>query len=452
MTNSGASFMPAERGVAMNRSLAEWLELLEARHPTTIELGLGRVQTVRERMGLQLSFPLITVGGTNGKGSTCALLEAMLLANGYQVACHTSPHLLKFNERAKFNGVMLEDALLVRAFEQVEAARCAAPEISLTYFEFTLLGIVRALIDLQPEALILEVGLGGRLDAVNIFDADVAVVTSIDIDHVAYLGDTREKIGLEKAHIYRPGRVAICADPAPPQSLLGYAASIGAQLKCIARDFGYAGDKQQWSFWYGQLPQQVKRRNLAYPALRGTNQLLNASAALAALAALAARLPLSMQGIRQGLGLVELPGRFQVLAGRPTVILDVAHNPHAAGVLSENLHSSGYAPCTYAVFGVLNDKDIAGVVARLSSQVDVWLLATLGGPRGTTAEALRAIVKTTLPKARCETFDTPALAYAAALERASEADRIVVFGSFHTVADVMAVKSPARPSEPPSAK
>ena len=436
----------------MSRSLDDWLALLEARHPKTIELGLGRVQTVRERMGLKLDFPLITVGGTNGKGSTCALLEAILLENGYRVACHTSPHLLSFNERAKFNGVMLEDAPLVRAFEQVEGARCIEPAISLTYFEFTLLGIVQAFVEQKPDAMILEIGLGGRLDAVNIFDADVSIVTSIDLDHIGYLGDTREKIGWEKAHIYRAGKPAICADPVPPHALVEYAENIGAQLKCIARDFGYNGDKQQWSFWYGALPHQVRRRNLAYPALRGTNQLLNASAALAALAALEERLPLSMQGIRQGLAMVELPGRFQVLAGRPTVILDVAHNPHAAGVLSENLHSSGYAPCTYAVFGALNDKDIAGVVAKLAGQVDVWLLTTLTGPRGTSAEALAAIVKSVAPKTAVECFATPALAYARALERASEADRIVVFGSFHTVADVMAARSTTSRSKLPPPK
>ena len=428
--------------------LPDWLTLLESRHPSVIEMGLARVQAVRARMGLEIAVPLITVGGTNGKGSTCAMLEAMLLAGGYRVACHTSPHLLRFNERARLNGVMLEDAPLAASFEVVEAACAQAPAISLTYFEFTLLGIVHAFLAAQAEVIILEVGLGGRLDAVNIFDASASIVTSVDIDHVGYLGDTREKIGLEKAHIYRANRPAICADPVPPATLVAYADQLGAQLKCITRDFGFTGDKNQWSFWYrddlATEGNELRRRNMAYPGLRGANQLLNASAALAALSALRESLPLSMQAVRQGLAMVELTGRFQVLPGQPAVILDVAHNPHAAGVLSENLHNSGYAPRTVAVFGALADKDIAGVVAKLASQIDHWYAVTLNGARGTTAAQVADVIRGVTPKADVTAFDSPALAYAHALSVAGEADRIVVFGSFHTVAEVLQARAATR--------
>ncbi|WP_299452053.1 bifunctional tetrahydrofolate synthase/dihydrofolate synthase [uncultured Pigmentiphaga sp.] len=415
--------------------LAQWLAYLESIHARPIDMGLERVRAVADRLGLKLDAVTIVVGGTNGKGSTCAMLEAMLLAAGYRVGLYTSPHLLDFNERARINGEPASDAALAEQFAAVDEAR---GEVSLTYFELTTLAILRLFAGAGLDAVILEVGLGGRLDAVNVVDADCAIVTSVDLDHVEWLGDDREKIGWEKAHIYRPGKPAICADPVPPQSLIDYAESIGADLWRFGRDYNYAGDKQQWS--YGGRAQ--RRNALAYPALRGANQLLNASAALAALEALRDRLPVPQQAVRLGLLQVQLPGRFQILPGRPTVILDVAHNPHAAAVLAQNLDNMGFFPYTYAVFGMLGDKDVDGVIAKLGGRVDHWLCAGLPGPRGLGGEELAARLRALGVKedkeSSIQVHADPAAAFAAAQERAGEGDRILVFGSFLTVAGVLA--------------
>ena len=290
--------------------------------------------------------------------------------------------------------------------------------------------------------MILEVGLGGRLDAVNVIDADVAIVTSIDIDHTDYLGDTREAIGFEKAGIFRPGKVAICSDPVPPASLIAHAEAIGADLWLLGRDFNYSGDKQQWN--YGGRGQ--RRNSLAYPSLRGANQLLNASAALAALEALKLELPVGAQEVRTGLVTVELPGRFQVLPGRPSVILDVAHNPHAAAALGQNLGNMGFHPYTYAVFGIMQDKDIDGVIQAMGEQVDHWCLCGLPSARAADPAELAAKVRQAQagqsdPGQRSAIiFPDPAQAFANAISRAAENDRIVVFGSFLTVAGVMAAR------------
>jgi dihydrofolate synthase/folylpolyglutamate synthase len=418
-------------------TLPAWLALLESRHAeTVINMGLDRVRAVKERMALAFSCPVIMVAGTNGKGSTCAMLESVLLRAGYKVGLYIKPHFLDFNERARVNGELASDAALVAAFDTVEAAR---GDTVLTYFEFTTLAIMRLLADAGMDVVILEVGLGGRLDAVNVIDADVAIVTSVDIDHTDYLGDTREKIGFEKAGIFRPGKAAICSDPVPPQSLIDHANAIGADLWLMGRDFNYSGDKQQWN--YGGRGQ--RRNSLAYPSLRGANQILNASAVLAALEVLKLELPVGAQEVRTGLVTVELPGRFQVLPGRPTVILDVAHNPHAAAALNQNLGNMGFHPYTYAVFGSMHDKDIDGVVQAMSEHVDHWCLATLPSPRSATASELAAKVQSVQPERAERTiniFDDPGQAYANAISRAGENDRIVVFGSFLTVAGVMAAR------------
>ena len=331
-------------------TLPAWLALLESRHAEThIDMGLDRVRAVKARMQLAFACPVIMVAGTNGKGSTCAMLESILLHSGYRTGLYIKPHFLDFNERARINGEMAGDAALIASFDVVEDAR---GDIDLTYFEFTTLAICHLLATSEIDVAILEVGLGGRLDAVNVIDPDVAIVTSIDIDHQDYLGDTREKIGFEKAGIFRAGKPAICSDPQPPQSLIEHAETIGADLWLIGRDFNYQGDQQQWA--YGG--RGLRRNSLAYPALRGANQLLNASAALAALESLRLTLPVGAQEVRAGLALVELPGRFQVLAGRPTTVLDVAHNPHAAATLAQNLSNMGYHRYTYAVFGIMQDK------------------------------------------------------------------------------------------------
>ncbi|MGN6665378.1 MAG: bifunctional tetrahydrofolate synthase/dihydrofolate synthase [Trinickia sp.] len=426
-------------------SLDAWLSHLESAHPVGIDMGLTRIGKVKDVLGLELTCPVITVGGTNGKGSTCAMLEAILRAGGYRVGCHTSPHLLDFNERARIDGRNATDEELLAHFEAVEAARTSFAEpISLTYFEFTTLAILHLYASLPLDAVILEVGLGGRLDAVNIVDADCAIVTSIDIDHTEYLGDTREKIAFEKAGIFRSGRPAICADPAAPQTLIDHAQAIGAQLWLFGRDFRYEGkagsERQQWSY----VGPTMRRSALAYPALRGANQLINTSAALAALEALRDRLPVSAQDVRLGLANVELPGRFQVLPGRPAVVLDVGHNPHAAAVLAQNLGSMGFFRYTYAVFGAMHDKDIAGVIKHLKGEIDHWCLTDLPLGRAARAEDLEKILREAGveegPDSSITRFASPADAFQDALSRATEDDRIAVFGSFYTVAGVMAYR------------
>ncbi|HEY8027263.1 MAG TPA: bifunctional tetrahydrofolate synthase/dihydrofolate synthase [Burkholderiaceae bacterium] len=430
---------------SLPKNLAAWLALLESRHFKAIDMGLERVAEVKRRLDLQFQCPVIVVGGTNGKGSTCAMLEAILLRAGYKVGLYIKPHFLEFNERARLRGENASDLALIASFEAVEAAR---GEISLTYFEFTTLAIVHLFAHSNLDVVILEVGLGGRLDAVNVIDADVAIVTSVDIDHTEYLGDTREAIGFEKAGIFRAGRPAVCGDPVPPQSLIDHAKAIGTDLWLFGRDFNYSGDKQQWN--YGG--REVRRSSLGYPSLRGANQLLNASAVLAALEILRLRLPVGAQEVRSGLMLVDLPGRFQVLPGRPAVILDVAHNPHAAAALAQNLGNMGFHPQTFAIFGAMQDKDIDGIIARLKISVDHWCVTGLPLPRAASAQELKerllraAVVSNAAPNAdsSIETFATPEDAYANAISRAGENDRIVVFGSFLTVAGVMAARNKAK--------
>jgi dihydrofolate synthase/folylpolyglutamate synthase len=421
-------------------NLADWLSTLESRHPKAIDMGLERVAQVRDALGLRFDCPVITVGGTNGKGSTCAMMEAILLQAGYKVGLYTSPHLVSFNERARVAGEIVTDDELVAQFAAVEAAR---GDVSLTYFEFTTLAILRLFAQAGLDAVILEVGLGGRLDAVNVIDADVAVVTSVDIDHTEYLGVTREQIGFEKAGIFRAGRPAICSDPVPPKSLIDHAEKIGADLWLLGRDFNYSGDKQQWN--YGG--RNIRRNALGYPGLRGANQLLNACAALAALEAVRDRLPLGAQEIRSGLAMVELPGRFQVLPGRPTVILDVAHNPHAAAALAQNLGNMGFHPYTYAVFGAMADKDIDGIIAHMKPHVDHWCVTDLPLARAASAADIAAKLSeagvdgsAADAEHSITAFASPAEAYANARGRAGENDRIAVFGSFLTVAGVIAAR------------
>jgi dihydrofolate synthase/folylpolyglutamate synthase len=423
-------------------TLADWLSALEKMHPKAIDMGLERVSLVKERLGIHFDCPVIIVGGTNGKGSTCAMLESILLQAGYRVGLYTSPHLIDFNERARIGGEAVLDDVLVANFEEVDSKR---GEVSLTYFEFTTLAILRLFAEAKLDAVILEVGLGGRLDAVNVIDADVAIVTSVDIDHTEYLGNTREQIGYEKAGIFRPGKAAICGDPMPPQSLIRHAEAIGADLWLLNRDFNYAGDKQQWN--YGGRGQ--RRNSLGYPSLRGANQLLNASAALAALESLRDRLPVGAQEVRNGLVMVDLPGRFQVLPGRPTVILDVAHNPHAAATLAQNLDNMGFHRYTYAIFGAMQDKDVEGVIAQLKGRIDHWYVTDLPLPRAAPATQLKEKLMNAGIEPREEpgaestivTFSSPAEAFANAMSQATENDRIAVFGSFLTVAGVMAAKN-----------
>ena len=405
------------------RSLADWLGFIERQHPGTIALGLERVNRVLARLDAAIACPIFTVGGTNGKGSTCAMIESILHAAGFRTGLYSSPHLVRYNERVRIGCREAEDAALAEAFAAVEAARAGVP---LTYFEFGTLAAAWLFARERPDAVVLEVGLGGRLDAVNAFDADCAVLTSVGIDHVELLGATREQIGREKAGIFRPGRPAVVAEPEPPRTVL----AAEARLLLIGRDFGYASEGVQWSYW----GPAGKRAGLAHPALRGAVQLRNAAAALAALDALRERLPIAMQDVRHGLAEAALPGRFQVLPGRPQIVLDVAHNPEAATVLAQNIAASGFAPETIAVFGMLRDKDIAGVVRSVAARFTRWHVATLPEPRGASAAELARALREAGVTAPVREHENPAAALAAARGEAGENDKIVVFGSFLTVA------------------
>jgi len=412
------------------QSLTDWLAHCESLHPKTIDMTLERTLTVRDRLGLRFDCAVITVAGTNGKGSTCAMLESIALAAGYRVGLYIKPHLVHFEERCRVGGHPVEASALLPHFAAVEAAR---GEITLTYFEFTTLAIMRCLSQQPLDVVILEVGLGGRLDAVNAIDTDCAIVTSIDLDHTEYLGPDRESIGREKAHIMRKGKPAIVSDPVPPASIVAYAHAIGADLWLVGRDFNHSGDRQQWN-WAGR----GRRTNgLAYPSLRGANQLVNAAGVLASLEALRERLPMPAQAIRQGLATVELPGRFQIVPGQPTLVLDVAHNPHSVAALAANLDAMGFFPRTHAVFGAMQDKDLEGIVRRLAPIVEHWYCTDLPLARAASADTLGAIVRHGQAKADISTHPSPSLALAAALRCADPADRILVFGSFLTVGGVL---------------
>ena len=416
-------------------SLDSWLAHCERLHPHTIDMGLERVQEVVKRLGLRFEACVITVAGTNGKGSTCAMLEACLLQAGYRTGVYTSPHLVHFQERCRIHGETVQPDDLLPHFQKVEDARCQGSEISLTYFEFTTLAILSLMAEANLDVAILEVGLGGRLDAVNVIDADCAVITSIDLDHTELLGPDRESIGFEKAGIMRSGKPVVVSDPVPPESVLAHAASIGADLWQFGKDFNFTGDKQQWA-WAGR---GRRYSGLAYPALRGANQLINASGVLAALEAVRDRLPVTAQAIRNGLAMVELPGRFQIIPGQPTLVLDVAHNPHAVAALSENLDAMGFYPTTHAVFGAMADKDISAIMARVGVLVDRWYFCDLPTARASSAQDLQKQWQQTNNRKNVTSsvFKDPKEAFEAAVAAADPADRIVVFGSFFTVGGVL---------------
>ena len=425
---SGAAPPPPRPGPGA--SLEAWLAYISAVHPATISLGLERVTDVAQRMGLVPPPVAITVGGTNGKGSTCAILERILLEAGYRVGCYTSPHLLRYNERVRVGGEEARDDVLAAAFARVEAARGATP---LTYFEFGTLGALSVFSEARIEAAILEVGLGGRLDAVNIVDADCAIVASVDIDHVAYLGDTREAIGFEKAGIFRAARPAICGDPDPPATLVEHAGKVGADLQVLGREFGFQRQDRQWDF----LGRRGAKRALPIPALRGAWQLRNASCALAALDELSDRLPLSIGEVKRGLTLVTLPGRLQLLPGRPAIVLDVAHNPQAARALADGLGDMGFHENTFAVFGMLADKDIGAVIDAMARRIDRWFVAAPPSERAASADEVARLLEARGLGAATRTFATVEIALAEARREAGANDRIVVFGSFYTVAEAL---------------
>ena len=425
--------MPKELVV---KDLSAWLSYIESLHPKSIAMGLERIKLIISRLNLEPTFTIITVAGTNGKGSTCAMLENIYRQAGYQVGCYTSPHLLRYNERVRVNGSEVNDADLCKAFEVVDAARMDADgnAIALTYFEVGTLAAVWHFMQTKIDVAILEIGLGGRLDAVNAFEPDCAIVTSVDLDHLEFLGDTREKIGFEKAGVYRKAIPAICGDNNPPVSLVNHANQIEADLMCIHQDFGHSVLENGWQYHsHGKI-----LYTLPMPALKGDYQLNNAACAITAVESLQSSLPVSTQAIADAMRQVSLAGRFQTVTHSPQVILDVAHNPHAARALAENLKAlSSPQVNNIAVFAMLADKDIKGVVEAVKEQVDIWYIASIDNVRGASAMDLAAVIAAVNPNAKYKIFDNAAIAYQQACIDAGENDKIVVFGSFFTVSNVM---------------
>lgn len=399
--------------------LSTWLCYLENLHSTAIELGLARVQKVAAALDVLKPAPTVfTVAGTNGKGTTCRTLETVLMAAGYSVGVYSSPHLVRYTERVRVQNEELDEAYHTAAFAEIEAAR---GDTSLTYFEYSTLSALLLFKQLQVDVAILEVGLGGRLDATNIVDADVAVVTSIALDHTDWLGPDRESIGREKAGVFRGGKPAVVGEPDMPSGIAEVAAQKGANLLRRGVDWTYSVDADGWRF----KDQQGELSGLPLPQVPQPN----AATALAALRA--SGLEISEAALRQGIAEATLAGRFQIISASPRVILDVAHNPHAAAYLAERLAQLPLKGRVLAVIGMLHDKDIAGTLARLAPQVDSWYCASLEGPRGATAERLVEHLKAG------EAYASVTQAWHAAMAAATVDDTVLVCGSFHTVAHVM---------------
>ena len=406
--------------------LASWLFYLENLHGKTIDLGLERVSQVAARLAVLKPAPFVfTVAGTNGKGTTCRTLEAMLMAAGYRVGVYSSPHLVRYTERVRVQGQELTEADHTAAFAEIEAVR---GDISLSYFEYGTLSGLLLFTQARLDVVILEVGLGGRLDATNMVDADVAVVTSIALDHTDWLGPDRESIGREKAGIFRGGNPAIVGEPDMPDSIAAVAREKGALLQRRGADWHYDVSDDGWRFRdaAGELS------GLPLPQVPQPN------AATAVAAIRASGLKVSEEAIREGIASAMLPGRFQIVSDAPRVILDVAHNPHAAEYLAGRLKTLPKTGRVLAVIGMLHDKDIGGTLAHLKPQVNSWFCAPLEGPRGATAEELQAF----LPEAGV--YPDVASAWRAALAEAKPEDTVLVCGSFHTVAHVMDVMDAGR--------
>ncbi len=423
----------ATESPARFQKLAEWLSWQESLHYPAIALGLDRCRGVAQRLGLlPAPFVVLTVGGTNGKGSSTTLLDLILRRSGYRVGKYTSPHLLRYNERICINGIEASDASLCRAFDQVDRAR---GQVTLTFFEFGTLAALLLFREAGMEVAIMEVGLGGRLDAVNILDADAALITTIDLDHENWLGPDRESIGAEKAGIFRAGRPAVCADPSPPASIAGQAGRLGANLYQVGRDFDFS---EQGDTWEWRCRERIWRA-LPRPGTNHASQLQNAAGVLMVLQAVADRCPLDEAAIRTGLRDFNLPGRFQLVPGPVPVVLDVAHNPQAARALAANLARLPCRGVTRIVLGMLRDKNHAGFVTELAPVAGCWHVATLGGERGFPGEDLARTVQSTAGGAPLSIHADVPGAVRAALAESTSADRVVVTGSFITVGTAMTV-------------
>jgi len=413
-------------------TLNEWLRWQESLHPSEIELGLDRVNAVLQRMQLgEITFALISVAGTNGKGSSVAMLDAIYRAAGYRTGAYISPHIKRYNERITINGEQVSDEALCEAFEFVDQSR---GDISLTYFEFGTLAAIALLQQARVDIAILEVGLGGRLDAVNVLDADVALITSIGLDHQAWLGDDRESIALEKAGIARSRRPVVCGEPAPPENFFDYLKQLDAPLYQVNRDFFFEKDSGTSWRWHSQ---QRQRFGLPLPALRGDFQLYNAASVLMLIELMQEKFPVNNSNMRSGLSTATQPGRFQVIPGEVITIVDVAHNPQAAAALAATLQQMPCAGKTHAVFGVLKDKDIAGIIDALSSEVDSWHVADLEVERALPAKDILKILQRCGISAPASCHASVKLAKDSAMAGANTGDRVLVFGSFYVVSEVL---------------
>jgi dihydrofolate synthase/folylpolyglutamate synthase len=407
------------------KKLSEWVAWIGSIHVQEMDLRLERVTEVAKRLNiLQANCPVVTVGGTNGKGSTAAGLEAIYREAGYRTGVFSSPILFRYNEYVRLNGEPVGDELFCQAFQKVETAR---QEITLTPFEFTALAAFIMFQQATLDIWILEVGLGGRYDAVNILDADVAIVTSIGIDHVEWLGDTREKIAYEKAGIFRKGKPAVCGDFDPPSTLIDYANQVGAPLYCQQQQFKFEKNKISWHWQSAQ--KQYTQLPLTKLALQ------NMSCVLMAVTLLQDRLPVQEEDIRMGLANAILTGRIQVIPGKITHVLDVSHNPASALMLAEWLKENKISGKTRAVFSMLTDKDIPATLEVIKNQIDEWHMASLEGKRSAPLSQLLTSAQQA-QLTHVYSYETIAAAYDNALKQAVDGDRIIIFGSFHTVANV----------------
>lgn len=416
-------------------NLHDWLAWQEKLHPNEIELGLERVSLVLQRMNLDKPATVISVAGTNGKGSCVAMLDAIYRAAGYSVGAYTSPHLKNYNERISIDGVTVSDQQLCEVFDEIDQARDG---VSLTYFEFGTLAAIALMFKAEVDIAILEVGLGGRLDAVNVLDADVALISSIGMDHQEWLGNDREKIALEKAGIARAGHPVVCGELQPPGSLAPYLQEIESPLHLINRDFFIERTQTDlnsgsWS-WSGG---EKRRSSLPLPALRGDRQLVNAASVLKVIELLTPVFPVTQANIRQGLSSAFLPARFQVIPGEIPLIVDVAHNVQAAEVLAHNVKLMPCKGSTFAVFGCFRDKDLRGIVECMASVIDHWYVATLEGSRAMPAEEIARQILQACANDSVTVCDSIAVAKDSAMQAASPGDRIVMFGSFFVAAEVM---------------
>ncbi len=413
------------------QNLAEWLEWQESLHPKSIELGLDRVRQVFQRLHPEPPpFTVITISGTNGKGSSAALLESIFLSAGYRTGSYSSPHLLRYNERIRIRGEEADDGKICAAFQRIDEAR---GDISLTYFEFGTLAALDLFYRTPLDVVLLEVGLGGRLDAVNIIDSDVALITSIGIDHTDWLGDDRSDIAREKAGIMRANRPAVCSDGDIPMAVYDEANHLGSQLYCLGRDFNYAQNDDHW-FWMGRDGQQ---QAFPFPALSGQHQLQNASGVLMVVECLSESLPVSDESIQQALKNLHVTGRQQMLASKPGWIFDVAHNAQSAEALAELLKTGKKQTRTHAIVGMLQDKDISATLSPMLPYVSDWHCVDLAVPRAAKARHLHDVLANLSPGVNVTVYEGVTEAMAQLEKRPDKKELVVVFGSFYTVAEAL---------------